>query len=87
MLEIIAPTLWATFAAYAVWYLTAAKDYVPLTRREAEILWKIHRQNANCNAKKWHVVRHKGKIIGFKCECGYKHVQKRPITISQPKLS
>jgi hypothetical protein len=87
MLEIIAPTLWATFAAYAVWYLTAAKDYVPLTRREAEILWKIHRQNANCNAKKWHVVMHKGKIIGFKCECGYKHVQKRPITISQPKLS
>jgi hypothetical protein len=44
MLEIIAPTLWATFAAYAIWYLTAAKDYVPLTRREAEILWKIHRQ-------------------------------------------
>jgi hypothetical protein len=80
MLEIITPTLWTTFVAYAAWYFTAAKDYAPLTRREAEMLWKIHRQYANCNAKKWHVVRRKGKIVGFKCECGYKHVQKRPIT-------
>jgi hypothetical protein len=87
MMEIIAPTLWATFAAYATWYLTSAKDYAPLTSKEAEMLWKIHRQDANCNAKKWHIIKYKGKIIGFECECGHKNTQKRPIAIGQLKLS
>jgi hypothetical protein len=87
MLEIITPTMWATFAAYATWYLTSAKDYAPLTSKEAEMLWKIHRQDANCNAKKWRIIKYKGKIVGFECECGHKHEQKRPIAINQPKLN
>ena len=75
----IIPLMWTFFAAYTTWFLTSAKDYVPLTRKEAEILWKIHKQKDNCKAKKWQIIRRGGKIIGFKCECGYKHVQKKPI--------
>jgi hypothetical protein len=79
MLEILMPTVWACFALYTTWYLTSAKDYAPLTREEAELLWKIHKQNAECKVKKWREIRRRGKIVGFECECGYRHVQKRPI--------
>ena len=85
-MEIIAPAMWTTLAAYATWYLTSAKDYAPMTRKEAELLWKIHKQNTNCNAKKWHAIKYKGRIVGFECKCGYRHVQKRPIATNQPKL-
>jgi len=80
------PALWACFTSYATWYLISAKDYAPLTRKEAELLWKIHKQNTNCNAKKWHTIRRRGKIVGFECECGYRHIQKRPIAAKTPKL-
>ncbi|MGB9693363.1 MAG: hypothetical protein ACPLYF_00800, partial [Fervidobacterium sp.] len=31
-------------------------------------------------------IKRRGKIIGFKCECGYKHIQKRPIVASTPAI-
>jgi len=80
MLEtILLPAVWTCFAAYTTWYLTSAKQYAPLTLEEARLLWKIHKQEAQCKAKRWREIRHRGKIIGFQCECGYKHVQKKPI--------
>jgi hypothetical protein len=79
MLEILMPTAWACFALYVIWYFTSAKDYAPLTPKEAELLWKIHRQKAGCNMNKWREIRRKGKLVGFECACGYRHVQKRPI--------
>ena len=79
MLEILAPTVWVCFALYTTWYLTSAKDYAPMAWEEAKMLWKIHKQNAECNAKKWRVIRCRGEIVGFECTCGYRHVQKRPI--------
>lgn len=82
--KILMPTLWIFFAAYATWYYTSAKHYAPLTRNEAKILWKLHKQNTGCKAKKWREIRSKGKIVGFKCECGYKHIQKRPIAAKTP---
>lgn len=79
MLEILMSTVWAGFLAYTTWYLTSAKHYASLTPNEAKILWEIHKQNAGCNAKRWREIRHKNEIVGFECECGYKHIQKRPI--------
>lgn len=78
-LEILVFTSWTFLVSYATWYLTSAKHYAPLTLDEAKILWKIHKQDINCDGKKLHVIKRRGKIIGFQCECGYKHMQKRPI--------
>jgi len=86
MSKILVPMLWLCFAAYAAWYCTSAKKYAPLTREEIRILWKLHKQNVGCKAKKWQEIRRKDNIVGFKCECGYKHVQKCPIAASTPAL-
>ena len=86
-LDILVFTSWTLLVAYATWYFTSAKYYAPLTPNEAKILWKIHKQNINCDGKKWQLIKHHGKIIGFKCECGYKHTQKRPIVASTPTLT
>jgi hypothetical protein len=84
MLEIFMFTLWGCLAIYAAWYFTSAKHYAPLTPKEARILWKIHKRNIRCNAKKWREIKRGGKIVGFACECGYKHIQKRPIVAGPP---
>lgn len=81
MLVPFSPMLMPLFVgsvAYTTWYFVARR-YIPMTRMEAEILWKIHRQEAKCNAKKWQAVHRGKKIIGFECKCGYKHLQKRPM--------
>ena len=78
--KILMPALWTCFTAYAAWYLTSAKQYAPITYKEARVLWEIHRQKARCESKRWHKIRRRDRMIGFKCDCGYKHVQKRPIT-------
>lgn len=84
MIEIIAATAWATFLGYTVWYFTLAKHYAPLTPEEARVLWKIHKQDANCPSTRWRKIQKGGKIIGFECECGYRHIQKRPIAKGTP---
>lgn len=86
ILNILMPTIWACFIIYTAWYLTSAKRYAPVTLAEARLLWKIHKQNTQCNARKWREIRRRDKIVGFECECGYKHVQKRPITANTPAL-
>jgi hypothetical protein len=84
MLLIILPLIWACFAVYAVWYSTSAKQYASITRTEARTLWHIHKQNVHCNGKKCKEIRRGNKIVGFECECGYKHFQKRPIVGGAP---
>jgi hypothetical protein len=84
MLEILLVASWGCLAMYATWYFTSAKHYAPITSKEARILWKIHKRNIQCGARKWREVKRRGKIIGFECECGYKHVQKRPVVASAP---
>jgi hypothetical protein len=84
MWPIIIPLAWACFAVYAVWYFTSAKHCVPITRTEARALWHIHKQNVHCNGKKCTEIRRRDQIVGFECECGYKHFQKRPIVGSTP---
>jgi hypothetical protein len=75
--EVLLVTLWLSITGYASWYLISAKHNVPITREEAGLLWKIHKVEAECDGKKWVEIRRRDKIVGFRCECGYKHVQKR----------
>src|SRR3972149_7404423 len=84
MIEILALALWACFTTYITWYFTSAKKYAPITPNEAKTLWKIHRHNIGCNARKWREISRRGKTIGFECECGYKHIQRRPIVANTP---
>jgi len=85
MLEVTAlytllfPSLWTSFAAYALWYFTSAKHYAPLTEGDFRTLREIHRQKAHCRARHCQRIVRDKKLVGFKCGCGYKHVQKRPI--------
>jgi hypothetical protein len=78
-LWILTPTMWLCFASYTTWYVTKAKHYSAITDTEANQLWTIHKRNMNCNGRKWRQIKHRGKIVGFQCECGYKHIQHRPI--------
>lgn len=84
MLETITIILWGLFMLYLTWYFTSAKHHSPITPNEAKILWKIHKQNTQCNARKWRKIKRGDKIVGFECECGYKHIQKRPLVIKPP---
>jgi hypothetical protein len=86
MWETLAFIFWTCFVAYATWYLTLAKYTAPISVEEARLLWKIHRQSINCNAKKWREIKHHGKIVGFQCGCGYKHVQQKPLVARPPAL-
>lgn len=83
-LQIIAPTVWGGFALYGAWYFTRAKRLSPLTKTEAKQLWTIHKQDSGCKAQKWRQVKRGKLTVGFECECGYKHVQKRPLVTHAP---
>jgi hypothetical protein len=83
-LEIVLVTLWLSITGYASWYFISAKHHVPLTRKEAEILWKIHKNEAQCKAQKLHPIKRRDKIVGFKCDCGYKYMKKRPMLANTP---
>lgn len=79
MYNMLLPASWAFLAVYIAWFLTSAKRYAPLTKHEVRALWRIHRRNTKCQARHWKEIFHKSKLVGFKCECGYTHAQKRPI--------
>jgi hypothetical protein len=88
VLAIILPTIWASFAGYLIWYVTSANRNVTITLEDAKTLWKIHKNSANCTGHRWQPVsRRGGKIAGFRCECGYRYTQKRPLVSSMPKPS
>ncbi|NWF86778.1 hypothetical protein HXY32_03075 [Candidatus Bathyarchaeota archaeon] len=84
MLEILVFASWACLATYAIWYSTVAKHYAPITPNDARILWKIHKQSIQCASRKWRVIKRGNRVIGFECECGFKHIQKRPIVSNGP---
>ncbi|MFP3985042.1 MAG: hypothetical protein ACLFU9_03620 [Candidatus Bathyarchaeia archaeon] len=81
---ILLPTFWACLALYVAWYFTSAGRLVPLTNKEATLLWKIHKNTALCNAARWSKIKRKNKVVGFQCACGYKHVQKRLVRDKPP---
>jgi len=86
-LEILALAVWTFLMVYATWYFTSAKYNAPLSPNEIELLWKIHKQDKNCAATSKREIKRGNRIIGFECECGYRHIQKRPVVAGKPNLS
>jgi len=80
MLGALALVAWLCLAAYVIWFLALAKDYVPLTGIETMFLWKLHKRQTHCSSTKFETVRHKNKVVGFRCACGYEYLSKRLIT-------
>ena len=76
---VLIPAIWLTLGFVIVWFLLSAKRVVPLTREEAETLWKFHKQKTNCRAEGWQEIVRGNKTIGFECECGHEHIQKKHI--------
>lgn len=85
-LEVFAIAVWMSLLGYVAWYFTSAKYNAPLSPGEADMLWKIHKRDRKCHAKSKHVIKRGGRIIGFECGCGYKHIQKRPVVAGKPSL-
>jgi hypothetical protein len=81
MLEIMLGSAWFLLGAYALWFVSRAKTFQPLTLDELALSWRLHKSETNCKASHIHDLLVKNdKIVGFKCDCGYVYLQKRPIT-------
>lgn len=81
MLEYMLFGTWFLLGAYALWFVSKAKTFQPLTLDELACAWKLHKRDANCNASQIHdLLVRKNEVVGFKCDCGYEWLQKRPIT-------
>lgn len=76
---VLIPAIWLSLGFCTAWFLLSAKRVVPLTTEEAETLWKVHRQIMRCGAGSWQEITHRGKVVGFECECGHKHIQRKHI--------
>jgi hypothetical protein len=78
--------VWGALAAFGLCLLAIAKRKVPISIEEAKVLWKIHKQDTNCNRHKWEPLSERnGKITGFKCECGHQYSQRGHFLSSKPK--
>lgn len=76
---VLIPAIWLSLGLLVAWFLLSAKRIVPLTKNEAETLWKVHKQKTKCTAKEWQEINRGSEIIGFECGCGEKHIQKKHI--------
>ena len=80
---VLIPGLALGFGFYVAYIFLSARHIVPMTPNEVETLWKFHKQTRCCDAKSWTKITKKKKLIGYECDCGYKHIQKKPlITVS-----
>jgi hypothetical protein len=77
--EYLVPTLWVTLGCTLAWYLLSAKRYHSIDPQELNLLWQTHKQFNNCTANKFEPITKGKKIVGYKCQCGHKHLQQRPI--------
>jgi len=74
---VLIPGLALAFGFYIAYVFLSAKNDVPMTKEEAETLWKFHKQKDCCKAKTWQEITKKNKLVGYECECGFKHIQKK----------
>ena len=75
----LVPVVWIGFGCIICWFILAAKKHQPISEKEVNHLWLSHKQFSQCKAKKYNKISKGKKIIGYKCQCGYEHKQKRPI--------
>ena len=76
---VLIPGLALCFGFYIAYVLLSARNVVPMTSEEIETLWKFHKQTKCCKAENWKKITKKKKVIGYECECGFRHVQKKPL--------
>jgi hypothetical protein len=81
MLDLLMLGSWLIFGGYSFWYFFQAKTFQPLTLDDLALTWKLHKQQTGCNASRIHsLLTRNGEVVGFKCDCGHKFLQKRLIT-------
>jgi hypothetical protein len=80
-MDILLPTAVLTLSAlFLLYFAIEVRKNEPITADEAKILWKIHKKTTHCTGKNWQPIATKrGKLKGFRCECGYNYAQKRPL--------
>jgi hypothetical protein len=78
-IEYLVPTVWVAFGCVVAWFFLSAKRTQEITIKEAEILWKNHKQFMHCAAEKFTEIRKGTSTIGYVCQCGHEHKQERPI--------
>ena len=76
---VLIPGLALCFGFYLGYLLLAARNVVPMTKEEAIILWKIHKEKDCCKAETWHEIIEDEKLVGYECKCGFKQIQKKPL--------
>ena len=74
---VLIPGLALCFGFYIAYVLVFARNVDPMTREEAEKLWKFHKETKSCKAKTWQEIIKKNELVVFECECGHKHIQKK----------
>jgi hypothetical protein len=75
----LVPTVWVSFGCLAAWFMLSAKKHQAISPKELDLLWKSHKHFSKCKSKKFEKIMKGEKIIGYKCQCGYEHQQKRPL--------
>jgi hypothetical protein len=56
------------------------KTLQPLTSQEVSLIWGMHKKQTECGGTRINkLLLDKGKVVGFRCKCGYEYVQKRPL--------
>jgi hypothetical protein len=75
----LVPAIWVTLGCAVAWFLLSARKHQAITSKEAEMLWKSHKQFKHCSAKTFTPLTNRKKIIGYVCQCGHEHKQERPI--------
>jgi hypothetical protein len=69
------------FLGYLFWYSFFGKTKQPLTSKEVDLMFAMHKRQTRCAGTKIsEFLLERGKVVGFKCECGYKYEQKRLLT-------
>jgi hypothetical protein len=56
---VLIPGLALCFGFYIAYLLLSARNVVPMTREEAETLWKFHKQKTGCKAETWREITKK----------------------------
>ena len=86
-IETLAIVTLVVFGAYCYWYFCVAKTVQPLKKNEVDLMWKLHKKQTECAGSQIkELLRDKGGIVGFRCECGYEFKQQRLITQEARKL-
>ena len=78
---VLIPAIWLSLGFLIAWLLLSAKLTVPMTQEEIDMLWISHKQKTKCKAKTCKKIIQKNNIVGFECECGFNHIQKKPLII------